>query len=121
MLHELFSSCGEQGPLFLGVSRLLIAVVSLVEHRFQGEWISVVASCGLGSYRSRALERGLNSLSSAGKESACNARNPSSIPGSGRSVEEGVGYPLQCSWPSRVAQLVKSPPVMWETWVGKIP
>ena len=39
------------------------------------------------------------------------------IPGSGRSPEEGIGYPLQYSWPSLVAQLVKYWPAMWETWV----
>ena len=58
--------------------------------------------------------------SSVGKESACNAGDPSLIPGSGRSAEEGIGYPLQCSWASLVAQLVKNPPAMRETWVGKI-
>ena len=51
------------------------------------------------------------------KESACNAIDPSSIPGSGRSAGEGTGDPLQYSWASPVAQLVKNPPVMWETWV----
>ena len=45
--------------------------------------------------------------SSVGKESACNAGDPSSIPGSGRSTGEGLGYPLQYSWASLVAQLVK--------------
>ena len=59
--------------------------------------------------------------SSAGKESACNAGDPGSIPGSGRSPEEGIGYPLQCSWASLVAQMVKNLPAMQETWVGKIP
>ena len=34
---------------------------------------------------------------SDGKESACNAGNPDSIPGWGRSLGEGNGYPLQCS------------------------
>ena len=55
--------------------------------------------------------------SSAGTESACNAGDPSSIPGSGRSAAEGVGYPLEYSWASLVVQLVKNPPSMWETWV----
>ena len=50
-------------------------------------------------------------------ESACNARDPSSIPGLGRSAEEGTGYPLQYFWTSLVAQLVKNPPAMRETWV----
>ena len=39
------------------------------------------------------------------------------IPGSGRFAGEGIGYPLQYSWASLVAQLVKNPPAMWETWV----
>ena len=52
-----------------------------------------------------------------GKESACNARDTSSIPGLGRSAEEGIGYPLQYSWASLVAQMVKNPPAMRETWV----
>ena len=55
--------------------------------------------------------------SSVGKESACNAGDPSSIPGSGRSFGEGIGYPLQCSWASLVAQLVKTLPAMQETLV----
>ena len=59
--------------------------------------------------------------SSGGKESACNAGDRGSIPGSGRSAGEGIGYPLQYSWASLVAQLVKNPPAMLETWVGKIP
>ena len=54
--------------------------------------------------------------SSAGKESTCNASNHSSIPGSGRSPGEGTGYPLQYSWAFLVAQTVKNPPAMWETW-----
>ena len=55
--------------------------------------------------------------SSVGKESACNAGDHSSIPGSGRSSGEGIGYPLQYSWASLVAQLVKNPPAMQETLV----
>ena len=55
--------------------------------------------------------------SSAGKESACNAGDPGSIPGLGRSSEKGIGYPLQSSWASLMAQLVKNLPVMQETWV----
>ena len=31
------------------------------------------------------------------KESACNAEDPGSIPGLGRSPGEGVGYPVQYS------------------------
>ena len=55
--------------------------------------------------------------SSAGKESVCNAGDPDSIPGLGRSPGEGIGYPLQYSWDSLVAQTVKNLPAMQETWV----
>ena len=55
--------------------------------------------------------------SSLGKESACNSGDPGSIPRLGRSSGEGIGDPLQYSWASLVAQLVKNPPTMWETWV----
>ena len=53
--------------------------------------------------------------SSAGSESTCNAEDPGSIPGSGRSPAEGISYPLQYSWASLVAQLVENPPAMQET------
>ena len=58
--------------------------------------------------------------SSTGKESACNVGDPGSIPGLGRSTGEGIGYPLQYSWISLVAQLVKKPPAVWETWVRSL-
>ena len=58
--------------------------------------------------------------SSAGNESACNARDPGSIPVSGKSPGEGIGYPLPYSWASLVAQVVKNLPVMWETWVWSL-
>ena len=58
--------------------------------------------------------------SSVGKESACNAGDPGSIPGLGRSTGEGIGYPLQYSWASLVAQLVKNPHAVWETWVQSL-
>ena len=54
---------------------------------------------------------------SAGKESSYNAGHPSSIPGLGRSPGEGIGYPLQYSWASMVAQMVKNPPATGEMWV----
>ena len=61
----------------------------------------------------------------AGKESACNARDPSLIPGSGRSSGEGIGYPLQNSWASLVAQLLQNLPACgipgFSPWVGKNP
>ena len=58
--------------------------------------------------------------SSVGKESACNAGDPGSIPGLGRSVGEGIGYPLQYSWASPVAQLVKNLPEMQKTWIRSL-
>jgi len=58
--------------------------------------------------------------SSAGKESVRNAADPSSIPGSRRFPGEEIAYPLQYSWPSLVAQLVKNLPAMWETWVPSL-
>ena len=58
--------------------------------------------------------------SSVGKVSACNAEDPGLIPGSGRSAGEGVGYPLQYSWASLVAQLVKNLPAMPETRVWSL-
>ena len=58
--------------------------------------------------------------SSVDKESAYNSGDPGWIPGSGRSPGEGIGYPLQCSWVSLVAQLVKNPPAMQETWVQSL-
>ena len=55
--------------------------------------------------------------SSLGKESTCNAGDPGSIPGLGRSPGEGIGYPIQYSWASLVAQKVKNLPAVRETWV----
>ena len=55
--------------------------------------------------------------SSVGKESACDAGDPGSIPGLGRSPGKGIGYTLQCPWASLVAQLVKNLPAIRETWV----
>ena len=58
--------------------------------------------------------------SSVGKESACNAGDPSSIPVLGRFPGDWIGYPLQYPWASLVAQLVKNPSAMWETWVRSL-
>ena len=62
--------------------------------------------------------------SSVGEESACNAGDPGSIPGSGRSAGGGTGHPLQYSWAS-LAQLVKNPLQCvrpgFDPWVGKVP
>ena len=54
---------------------------------------------------------------SVGKESACNVGDTGSSAGLGRYAGEGIGCPLQYSWASLVAQLVKNSPAMWDTWV----
>ena len=58
--------------------------------------------------------------SSVGKESTCNAGDPSSTPELGRSTGEGISYPFQYSWASPVAQLIKNLPTMQETWVQSL-
>ena len=57
---------------------------------------------------------------SVDKESACNVGYPCLIPGLERSPGEGIGYPLQYSWASLVAQTLKNPPAMWETWIWSL-
>jgi len=64
--------------------------------------------------------QGLNPGHPVGKESACNAGDPSSIPGLGRSAGEGIGYSLQYSWASLVAQLVRNSSAMWKTRVRSV-
>ena len=63
--------------------------------------------------------------SSAGKESACNAGNPGSIPESGRYPGEGQGCPLWYSWVSPGSQTVKNPPPSgrpgFDPWLGRSP
>ena len=49
---------------------------------------------------------------SVGKDSVCNAGDPSLIPGLRRPAGEGIGYPIQHSWASLVAQLVKNLPAI---------
>ena len=90
--------------------------------------MSLVSPCAdhLSKKRIRMVELGSLYISKGfphsliGKEPACSAGDPSSIPGSGRSAGEGISYPLQCSWTSLVAQLVKNLPAMWETWVRSL-
>ena len=58
--------------------------------------------------------------SSVGKESACDAGDPCSILGSRWSAGEGISYPLQYSWASLMAQLVKNLAPLWETWIWSL-
>jgi len=64
----------------------------------------------------RAYSMGLPA-NSTGKEFTYNARDPGLIPGSGKSPGEGIGYSLQYSWASLVAQTVKNLPAMQDTWI----
>ena len=59
-------------------------------------------------------------FSSVGKESACNAGGPGSIPGSRISAGEEIGYPLQYFGASLVAQWVKNSPAHQKTWVPSL-
>ena len=101
-----------------------------------GEWLSLIWCWRLWAIsRSRLLGCSEIKLqvysiwyfpgSSVGKESACKAGDPGSIPGLGRSSGEGIGYPLQYSWTSLVAQLVKNCLQCgrsgFDPWVGKMP
>ena len=58
--------------------------------------------------------------SSVGKEFTCNAGDPSSILGLGRSAGEGIDYPLQYPLALLVAQLVTNLPAMKETWIQSL-
>ena len=78
-----------------------------VEHDFVCLWPSVYLHWGFPD-------------SSVGKESTCKAEDLGLIPGSGRSTGEGIGYPLQYSWASLEAQLVKNVPETQETWVRSL-
>ena len=77
---------------------------------------SHAADCQAHRISDRTQPRGFPG-GSAGKESTCNAGDPSLIPGLGRSPGEGIGYPLQYSWASLVAQTIKNVPAMRETLV----
>ena len=98
----------------------------LDEHEFEwtpgvGDGQGGLACCNSwGRKESDTTERLNWTDNSVGKESACNAGDPGSISGSGRSPGEGIGYPFQYSWASLVAQLVKNPPATWETWARSL-
>ena len=88
-----------------------------VDQALPGTWTPILPpSLPLGFAYKHSLSQGFPE-SSVGEESACIEGDPGSIPGLGRFPGEGIGYPLQCSSASLVAQLVKNLPAMWETWV----
>ena len=57
---------------------------------------------------------------SVGNESACNAGDPVQFLGWEDPLEKGISYPLQYSWASLVAQLLKNSPAMQGTWVWSL-
>ena len=73
-----------------------------------------------GWFHANAWQKSGFPVSSAGKEFTCNAGGPGLIPGFGLSPEEGMGYPLWYSWASLVAQMIKNPLAMQETWVPSL-
>ena len=83
-----------------------VGLLSMGSHRI-GHKCSDLAAAAAADYNQVFPD------SSVGKESSCNAGDPDSIPGLRRSPGEGIGYPLQYSWASLVAQLVKNLPAMW--------
>ena len=89
------------------------------ESQGQGAWWAAVCGVAQSWTRLQWLSSSSSSIpgSLAGEESACNGGDLSSIPGLARSTGEEIGYPLRYSWASLVAQLVKNPPAMRETWV----
>ena len=81
----------------------------------RGPWWATVHGVSKSQTRLKRLSSSSSVLfglpsSSAGEESTCsNAGYSVSVPGLGRSLGEGTGYPLQSSWASLMAQLVKNP------------
>ena len=96
-------------------------MLNLIVHCQPAAWVGVCPQWPPRSLTAVCLKQHLGYVetgfchSSAGKESACNAGDPSSIPGLGRSTGEGIGYLLHCLWASLVVHLVKNPPAMQET------
>ena len=119
--------CSVQSMLGLQMRKLRLTVVLCVatsatnlfvwQHSLDVDNVGFCWRDFLNSVKRVALRDPANTV---GKESTCNAGDPSSIPGSGRSTGEGIGYPLQYSWASLVAKLVKNPPAMRETWVQSL-
>ena len=97
---------------------------SAIWGKWLGLWNSILVSLLWTNYGSLKDIRGFPG-NSAGEESTCTAGDPGLIPGSGSFPDEGIGYPLQYSWDSLGAQMVKNPPACrrpgFYPWVGKIP
>ena len=88
---------------------------SSIEH-FKSLFLKIALNIFEDSYHASGGFSG----SSADEESACNAGNPGLIPGSERSPGEGIGYQLQYSWASLMAQMVKNLPAVPEMWARSL-
>ena len=104
LLPSLFLSFASLPPFFLSFAVIFLLTLDFLKSSFR------LTTRLKGRFREFSVD----------KESACSAGDPSSIPGSGRSAGEGIGNPLQHSRTSLVAQLVKNPPAVWETWVQSL-
>ena len=96
--------------MYAEIERVLMLPTSCMHYTSPLTYHLMVLSYGLMGF----------SGSSAGKESACNSRDPGLIPVLGRSAGERIGYPLQYSVPCQVAHLIKNSPAMCETWVRSL-
>ena len=94
---------------------MFISLIWLVNSICAGNVHILLSACNVTG----ALNMGFPG-SSAGKESACNAKRPRLDFWLGRYPGEGIGYPVQYSRASLVAQMVKNPPAIWETWVQSL-
>ena len=118
-----FSSCPQSSiglPWWAQMIKNLPTILKEEKLKFRKDNIWKWGNSSLQSHRKSAA-RGEFGFphSSFGKESTCNAWDPGSIPRSGRSAGKGID-PLQYSWASLVAQLVKNLPAMQETWIRSL-
>ena len=120
-MNWLFPSDGRSIGASASVSVLLINIQDLISFRIN--WFDIPAVQGTLKSLLQHLNLKASILQCSAffmvqiSRSACNAGDPSLIHGLGRSTGEGIGYSLQYSWASIMAQLVKNPPAMRETWV----
>ena len=94
--YKVLCSPGIQLPFFLGVNENQIHLLKIYASE---DWETFPQVTWLHTYHILLLLYDLYfgfPGSSAGEESGCKAGDPSLIPGSGRSPEEEIGYPLQC-------------------------
>ena len=116
-----FSECWVLSQLFPSpfIKISLSSRAFLVPLHFLPYWSCHLQCCVNFCCTAKWLRLGFSD-SSAGKESTSNAGDPGSIPGLGSFPRAGIGYPLQYSWASLVAQMVKNLPSVWETWVQSL-